>query len=622
MTNSRNRNRRAPLGLALLAALSVGAAAATAQTTTLPAASTGAPIELLPGAASPGTPSSSTSSSSASPSSAGTSVTPLGTAPTVGSPGGSSSDVENDSRAPAGIQVERIGASEGYGGTLEAADGGLGIDMWRGTDRATAEALLADLPAPVTSPGSRELVRRMLLSSAEAPIGSGARSLYGLRAERLRALGNLDDMKAFLAVLPRDAEDAAGAALRLDLAWLAGDNEAACTEAQGALLQFPGDIDLQKAQAFCQASGGHVKESQLAAGLLREQGVKDEAFFALLDAVNGYPNVAVPSDAPPSPLGLAMLAKAGLPLPASWTDGTDPAILAWIAKDEGRPVEERLLAGERAFAAGAIDADKLVQIYRAVPNDPGAVDRLLTSNDDKLDPVDRALFFQAANGAQQPQRRAQILHRLLELARIQGGYPAAVAVDLDMLLQMTPSPDLAWFAADAGRAFYLAGRYERAGAWQNIARLRAANDRDAAAAVQTLALLEQIAGGAEPLVWAPDAVTQWRDAQAAAGDPDAAVRAARLFAVLAALGEPVGETWRQVAGEPGLVDPRLGQLERAVAEQRRAEAVALAAILLGPNGPSDAHPLLVHAALSALRGVGLESEARSLALETVVGSGI
>ncbi len=610
MTSSRNRRSGLPLGLALLAALGVGAASAGAQTTTLPASSTGAPVQLLPGAAAPATPPSNSGAGDLQPAAPSTAASASGVVPT-------------DSRAPAGIEVEEVGASEGYGGTLEPAAGGLGIDMWRGTDRAMAETLIAGLPAPVMSPGSRSLVRRVLLSSAEAPVGTATQGLYELRAEKIRALGNLADMKAFLAVLPRGGEAAGGAGLRLDLAWLAGDNEAACSEAQMALPQAPGDIALQKAQAFCQAIAGQTRESQLAASLLREQGVKDETFFALLDAANGYPGVALPADATPSPLALAMIGKAGLPFPAAWADGSDPAILAWIANDEARPVEERLVAAERAYAAGAIDTERLIRAYRAVPNDPGATDRLLNADDEKLQPVDRAHFYQAANGAQQPQRRAQLLHRLLELSRLQGGYPAAVETNLTLLLQMTPSPDLAWFAADAGRAFYLAGRYERAGAWQNIARLRAGNDTQAAAAVQTLALLEQIAGGSEPLVWAPDAVAQWRDAQAAAGDPDAAMRAARLFAVLAALGEPVGDNWRQIAGEPSLADPaRLGQLERAAAGKRRAEAVALVAILLGPNGASAAHPLVVHDALAALRAVGLESEARSIALETVIGSGI
>jgi hypothetical protein len=248
---------------------------------------------------------------------------------------------------------------------------------------------------------------------------------------------------------------------------------------------------------------------------------------------------------------------------------------------------------------------------------------LLALEDEALSAESRALFFQAIERAQRPADRARLLHRLLELARSHGGYPAAVASELTVLLQLEPTADLAWFAADAGRAFYLAGRYERAGAWENIARLRADNDKDAAEAVRTLALLAQIAGGGEPLLWSPDAVEQWRLQQEAAGDPDATGRAARLFAVLAALGEPVGDRWTLLAGEPLAVDASYRErIAASAAAGRRAETVALAAILIGPQGTATAHPVLLHAALAALKEVGLDEEARALALETVIANGI
>jgi hypothetical protein len=598
-------SRRGSLSLiALLGALASGAPIAAAQTVApaLPAAaSAGAPIQLLPAPIE------------------GAEATPGGDAASV-VPSGES--LTADTRAPTGIQVEPIGRGDGYGGTLDPDDGGLGIDMWQGTDRATAEALLPRLPAPGASPALRGLVRRLLLSAAEAPEGRGDGDLLALRAERLRVLGNVADMKSFVAVLPQRPEDPAIARFRLETAWLSNDFDAACAEVAALLPQFADAIDLQEGQVFCQASSGQVKESQLGAGLLREQGVKDATFFALLDAIDGYKGVRLPADAPPSALALAMAEKAGVAPLAAWTATDDPAILARLATDGALPIEARLDAGERAFAMGSLDADGLAAIYRAVPADPATLDDLLGLEDAALPPSSRALFYQAIRRAQQTAEKARLLHRALELARAEGGYPAAVATEMDALLELAPSADLAWFAADAGRAVYLAGRYERAGAWETVARLRAPDDRDAAAAVRTLALLAQVAGGDEPLAWAPDAVDQWQAAQEAAGDTDAADRAARLFAVLAALGEPVGDRWSQLAGEP-LADPALrGQLAAAAAAGRRAETVALAAILLGPNGPAAANPVLVNEALTALGQVGLGDEARALALETVIASGI
>ena len=597
MIVSRPSRRRSLRLLALLGAIAAGAPAAMAQTTApvLPAATAGAPIQLLPGP-----------------------VEPADAAPIESPP----ESLTADTRAPTGIQVEAIGSGAGYGGTLDPDDGGLGIDMWQGTDRATAATLLPRLPSPGSSPVLRGLVRRLLLSAAEAPSGEGGANLLALRAERLRALGNIADMKSFLAILPQRPDDPAIARFRLETAWLAGDLEAACAEVGALLPQFPDAIDLQEAQVFCQAVAGQVKESQLGASLLREQGVKDAAFFALLDAVNGY-KAHLPEDAMPTALALAMAEKAGVAPLAAWASSDDPAILARIASATALPVEARLAAGERAFAMGVLNADGLVAIYQAVPADLAALEKLRALEDAELPPGNRALFYQAIQRTPQSAEKAQLLHRVLELARGEGGYPAAVATEMTVLLQLMPASDLGWFAADAGRAFYLAGRYERAGAWENVARLRAPNDRDAAAAVRTLALLAQIAGGGEPLAWAPDAVEQWRAAQEAAGDPDAAVRAARLFAVLAAIGEPVGDRWSLLAGEPSTADPALRfELAAAAAAGRRAETVALAAILLGPNGPAAAHPVLVNEALAALGQVGLGDEARSLALETAIASGI
>ena len=111
MTNSRNRQPALPLGLALLAALSISAASAVAQTT-VPASSTGAPVQLLPGAAAPATP----------PSNSG-----AGNLPTTPSPAPSSSGVvPTDSRAPAGIEVEEVGKPTRtyvYDQTTEIPDG-------------------------------------------------------------------------------------------------------------------------------------------------------------------------------------------------------------------------------------------------------------------------------------------------------------------------------------------------------------------------------------------------------------------------------------------------------------------------------------------------------------------
>lgn len=55
-------------------------------------------------------------------------------------------------------------------GTLDDAEGGLGIDMWNGTGRALVGRLIALLPRRMSSPAMRDLMRRLLLTRAEAPV--------------------------------------------------------------------------------------------------------------------------------------------------------------------------------------------------------------------------------------------------------------------------------------------------------------------------------------------------------------------------------------------------------------------------------------------------------------------
>jgi hypothetical protein len=140
--------------------------------------------------------------------------------------------------------------------------------------------------------------------------------------------------------------------------------------------------------------------------------------------------------------------------------------------------------------------------------------------------------------------------------------------------------------------------------------------------------MARVAGGGEPLVWDAGSVATWRQAQAAAGDPDADLRAARLFALIDGLGEPAGAAW-QVLADPQtpsaqpLGDPATWfALGDAAEAGRLGETVMLALFVLGPDGPGGAHPIALAQAVAALRAVGLDSEARALAVEAALANGV
>jgi len=63
-------------------------------------------------------------------------------------------------------------------------------------------------------------------------------------------------------------------------------------------------------------------------------------------------------------------------------------------------------------------------------------------------------------------------------------------------------------------------------------------------------------------------------------------------------------------------------LNGASSQARLGETVLLSLVIMGEGGPARVDPLVGHRVLKALRNVGLNDEARALALETIVAAGL
>lgn len=103
-----------------------------------------------------------------------------------------------------------------------------------------------------------------------------------------------------------------------------------------------------------------------------------------------------------------------------------------------------------------------------------------------------------------------------------------------------------------------------------------------------------------------------------------------LLGLLQALGEPItADAWEPVLldaivdAAPAMPDAAiLRALDGAASAGRVGEAVALALIAIGPDGPDAVHPEALFRAVTALRAVGLEDDARALALEALAAAGV
>ena len=457
-----------------------------------------------------------------------------------------------------------------------------------------------------------------MLSNAVAPAGKGSgRNLVPLRAQLLADMGLVEDAVALLRVIPPEQRDPAAARLLAELSWRAGDPEGGCAVVQESVARMPVDSFWQQATIFCQLRAGQESEAALALDLLREQGEGDPTFLALADALSGTPDVKVPPLTTVTPLYLAMVQAAGLKLPEIAIHEPPPLMLALIAESPAAPVEQRLTAAETASAAGVLSSKQLAAVYTAEPADAATLDSALDLPDLGTTPATRAILYQAALHAALPEQRAQFVQKALATDALDADYWARLQLYLPLLADIPAAPELDWFAADAAHNLYAGGLFPQARTWLPILEQGQAPDR-----LANFHALDALAGA----VAAPLDVS----AVSPAGSPD---RMARVGAVIDALNEPIEGVAPDdmQAALPTAIQPvsmprqNLNlwlDLGEAAATGRTGETVLLSLVGLNATGLAVAEEEWLHRVVASLRRVGLEDEARRLAVEAAIANGL
>ncbi|MHA1112939.1 MAG: hypothetical protein ACTSRY_00330 [Alphaproteobacteria bacterium] len=555
-------------------------------------------------------------------------------------------------KGDAGVRVDKLGAVDpDSAGVLDADRGGLGIDMWKGSDRALVERLLARLPVRTRSPVLRDLARRLLLSTATAPSALSASAgagrgggLMAIRMDRLAAMSDLLAVERLSRVASPEAENAAMARVQVESLLIRNDNAGACAKVR-AVARHQRNAFWQRVLIFCQALASEHDKAALGLDLLRETGTPaDDAFVKLVNALAGDSAAVVDSLPEPAPLHLAMMRAARLPLPPDVTFSADPNVLSTIARSPNASLELRLEAAEKAEAMGALAPESLAQIYASIEftveelsqaaegakADSATAEETTAEEKAPADgPRARGLLYRVAGAQADMAGRARVLRTALHAAARSGHYATVVRVNLPLVVEIAPDSGLIWFAADAARALYAVGRATDAAAWLDLVAGLADHDPAAAVARNALWPLAELLDGAGVRDWTPKMLAAWH-AEIAATDLDVAdARGALLYGLLEALGEPVPDAaWTAMLREPFLasgilpVPPLWQALRRAAAAKRVGETVLLVLVALGDDGTARAHPMAMAAAVAGLRAVGLTAEARGLALEAALAAGI
>lgn len=516
------------------------------------------------------------------------------------------------------IEVDPLDAvGTDYAGSLDSGGGGLGAGMWRGTDRVKVVRLLA-LLRPTTSPVLGDLTRRLLLSNAAAPAGQGGGgNLLALRARLLSDMGLAGEALGLLRQLPVDQLDAASARQLTELAWRAGDLDGGCATALESLGRIEVDGFWQKAAIFCQLRAGQTTEAELGLDVLRELGDNDEPFYALADLLAGADTSEIPPLPQVTPLYLAMTRSLNVPLPKIAGATPPPLMQAMVAESPQAPLDVRLAAAEAAATVGLLSPQNLVAAYTAEPEDPGLLDTALDLPDLGTTPATRALLYQATVHASPPQQRARFILRALSARPLDASYWAALPIYAPLLVDLpaTASPESMGLAGAVARHLLAAGNLREAAPWVSLATAPDFISTDR----QNLQALAYLAGsGPAPLV---------EGLLPPATDP----RGMRLRALFAALDEslPVaseGASASLSAGSaPAMPQQNLNlwlDLGDAAAKGRVGETVLLSLVGLAQSGLAAAEPQWLYRAVKSLQRVGLEADARRLAVEAAIANGL
>ncbi len=530
--------------------------------------------------------------------------------------------------SPSDIEIGELAAPDpDSGGMLEASMGGLGIDMWQGTERPLLQALLPQLPARFESRVLHDLARRLLLSVAIAPPraadGSDA-SLMTMRIERLEAMGLTGAVADMLGAAAAPEDHPELLRILVDTRLLLGDTGRACdaaTGGEGVLARGYRDRVL----LFCQVLAGDTEAAGFSASILREaDDPPDAAFFTLADALIGGTGPKLNSLPAPDPLLLAMAAAAGAKLPSDVLQTESLSILRALADSPAASPALQLAAAERAADAGAIAARFVAERYAAIEFSEKELAKALSIAKSDPSPRNRALLYQAVALQALPVAQAAAMQEAWLLAE-SGALPnIGVAVYLPVLEAMQPGGELAWFATDAARALFAQSRESRAVVWAAAAtRLAEEPQAEAKAALlwPMVALSEGSATGAGHDGWL-------RALDATAG-PDAGMRAGLAYSLFEAMGERIGESrWRALlqgvtrANSLSANPAYLRAFRAAAAAGRRGETVLLGLLLLGGGSLGANGPELVSEVVVGLRRVGLEAESRGLAIEAALAGGL
>ncbi|MFD2261483.1 hypothetical protein ACFSM5_01195 [Lacibacterium aquatile] len=491
-------------------------------------------------------------------------------------------------------------------------DDPLGARTWEGVSRDTVFQLVSRLPETYNSRPLRSLARRLLTAPSAPPTQPPpAPSLLALRLSKLNAIGDVASVESILKQVPPRYAPEEIARVRVEHAFLSGRDSEACAQVEA----YKASVDpyWMNARVACLALTDKARDAVTALSPLMRDGLEDETIKVLVERLAGR-RVDVPADLEITPAAVALYAKSGRlpPVPEIERMAGSPARSFAEMNLPGR-----LAAAEVAARQGAMTLDRLKALYEAAAAQSNPKD----ASDA---PLARARALRLAETETNPAKKADALATAFDMAEPVGLLPVMAELAVPVLQKIPPAPALVQHAPRFARMLLLADDQNGALAWAKSLHEAAGTDPGLADQALRLSILT---GLAAPDIAGPLDPAQISDWALLAGDGGQS--AALLLATMQGLSDPIpSPLWDvlppQLPLVPQPIDDALVwmRLPSAATSGRIGEALALALILTRGETIPSSEPLRLSHAVAALRQLGLEAEARRIAVEAAIMAGL
>ncbi len=250
-------------------------------------------------------------------------------------------------------------------GTITNEEGGLGYDMWSGSERNVIKDYLQNLPVNKESDTAIKLMKTLLLTNANVPKSNDETDLILIRIKKLIELGDFNNAKLLIDLV--DKENNEEILIKQTEINLSLNNfDLACSDIEEKRKKFKQNLFWRKVEIFCQILNGNTNKANLSISLLKEdENFNDDIFLKIVDSLIYKEEIDGEQLLDLNLLNLVMTRVANISIKESYVLSDNPLLLTMIYRMPNAPIKLRIEAIEKSKKLLNLPIETIEEIYNS-----------------------------------------------------------------------------------------------------------------------------------------------------------------------------------------------------------------------------------------------------------------